>query len=156
VRDHGIQAAFVDYVQLLDSPGGSRYEKVTNSSLALNAARKRNKIVIFVLAQLKRELETRSPLVPYNSDIKDSGQMGQDADVILHLVWPWKVDQKKPPNEYLVFVGKNRNREVTKQTVTCQFFAQRQMVMDAAPPANYEPKFDRWNAGEPVTEGEWP
>jgi KaiC/GvpD/RAD55 family RecA-like ATPase len=156
VRDHGIQAAFVDYVQLLESPGGSRYEKVTNSSLVLNAVRKRNKIVLFVLAQLKRELETRSPFMPYNSDIGESGQMGRDADVILHLVWPWKIDNKKPPHEYLVFVGKNRNREVKKQTVTCQFNSQRQMVMDAAPPANYEPKFDRWNAGEPVTEGEWP
>lgn len=148
VRDHGIKAAFVDYVQLLNSPGGTRYEQVTNTSLTLNATRKRNKIVLVVLAQLRREVETRGgPLLPTNADIKDSGQMAQDADVILHLVWPWKVDNKRRPEEYLVVVGKNRNREVNSQHVNCTFMAQRQSIHDARPQdlPNYEKIFDDFN-----------
>lgn len=148
VKEHNIKAAFVDYVQLLNSPGGTRYEQVTNTSLTLNAIRKRHKIILVVLAQLRRDVETRGgALLPTNADIKDSGQMAQDADVILHLVWPWKIDSKRQPGEYLIFVGKNRNREINQQHVVCQFVAQRQAILDARPQdmPNYEHMFDDFN-----------
>ena len=50
-------------------------------------------------------------MIPHPADLKDSGQLEQDADVIVFLVWPHRVDSSNDPAVYQFFVGKNRNRE---------------------------------------------
>ena len=145
VEEHNIQCAVVDYAQLLRSHGKDRYEQITNTSIALRQAASRYKIVLVALAQLNREIEKRKQFAPLMSDLKETGQLEQDADVILFLVWPHRIDSKNPPDEYKFYVAKNRNRPINQPVVTCRFMPSRQMI--TAPRVqdrkNYEPAFDR-------------
>lgn len=78
----------VDYLQLLsaDSKGRSNYEAVSEISRALKAMAKDNGVAIMALAQLSREVEKRPDKRPQLSDLRDSGQIEQDADAVLFLV----------------------------------------------------------------------
>lgn len=137
VETKGIKIAIVDYAQLLGAGGKSRYEQITNTSIALRQLASQTKIVLLVLCQLNRSIEARNKFVPQMSDLKDTGQLEQDADVILFLVWPHRIDQKQPPNEYQFFVGKNRNRPINQVAVKCRFHPSRQMFMPEKPAPRY-------------------
>lgn len=127
VQEHGVKCVVVDYAQRIRGKGKSRYEQVTDVSVELSSCAKRNQIVLIVLVQLGREIEKRRPFVPMSSDIKESGQFEQDADVILFQVWPWKLDNSKPKEEYQFFLTKNRNREIQSNGfVQCRFLGNRQ------------------------------
>ena len=147
--ENQIQAAVVDYVQLLDAPGKTRYDKVTNASRILREAAKRNNIVLVLLAQLSRAIEGRNKFIPIMSDLKESGQLEQDADVILFLVWPHKIDDRQPKNVYQVYVGKNRNRITHQAMVESRFIPARQMLTAPKPntfsATRREGSFDAWN-----------
>jgi archaellum biogenesis ATPase FlaH len=129
VDTHQVKIAVVDYAQLLTSSGKSRYEQITNTSIALRQLASELKIVLLVLCQLSREIEKRIKFVPQTSDLKDTGQLEQDADVILFLVWPHKINKDLPANEYQFYVGKNRNRAINEASVKCRFHPSRQMFM---------------------------
>jgi hypothetical protein len=127
VQEHGVKCVVVDYAQRIRGKGKSRYEQVTDVSVELSSCAKRNNIALIVLVQLGREIEKRRPFVPMSSDIKESGQFEQDADVILFQVWPWKLDNAKPKEEYQFFLTKNRNREIQcNGFVKCRFLGNRQ------------------------------
>jgi KaiC/GvpD/RAD55 family RecA-like ATPase len=128
VKEHGATTAVVDYAQLLGSSGKSRYEIVTNTSVIIRQVTSETKVVLILLAQLNRKTEESGEFLPKMSDLKESGQLEQDADVIVFLMWPWKIDSSKPHNEYMMFVGKNRNRAVIKPNFTMFFHPSRQMV----------------------------
>jgi len=148
VEEHKIKAAVIDYAQLLQGKGKDRYEVVTNTSVALRQAANKHKILLVVLCQLSREIEHRKEFVPTMADLKESGQLEQDADVIIFLVWPWRIDNKQPPKVFRVYVAKNRNRAVNCNVLELQFDPARQVVR-GAPPENREQAFDAWNTSEP-------
>jgi replicative DNA helicase len=118
----------VDYVQLLQGEGNGRYEQVTNTSVALRHLATELKIIIIAICQLNRDIEKREKWMPRLGDLRDSGQIEQDADVILSLLWPHRLDQTKDPHEYLIFVIKNRSRETKKNPVKCEIKPSRQMI----------------------------
>lgn len=152
VKEHGIQCAVVDYAQLLQSPGKGRYEQVTNTSVCLRQIASETKIVLLVLAQLSREIEKRNTFTFQMSDLKESGQIEQDADVVMGLVWPWKLDGDRPVNEYQFHIAKNRNREISSRLVTCRFEPTRQRILQELTQDRFDSKryagFDRFNDGE--------
>lgn len=129
VDKHGCKLAVVDYAQLLGGRGRSRYEQITATSIALRQLASQTKVVLLVLCQLSRAIETRNKFVPVMSDLKDTGQLEQDADVILFLCWPHKLDAKNNPKEFQFFIGKNRNRAVVEPMVECSFEPSRQMLV---------------------------
>jgi KaiC/GvpD/RAD55 family RecA-like ATPase len=129
VEEHGITAAVVDYAQLLRGSGKSRYEQITNVSVALKQAAGRCKIVLIMLCQLSREIEKRNKFMPCMSDIKETGQLEQDADVILFLVWPHRIDRTQPAELFQVYVAKNRNRAINAPFVECRINPARQAIM---------------------------
>lgn len=148
VEKHKIQMVAVDYAQILRGAGKNRFEQITNTSIALKQAAAKHNIVVLLLCQLKRDIEARAKFVPTMSDIKDTGQLEQDADVIMFLVWPYKIDSSKSPELFQVFVAKNRNRAIMQPAVICRFLPSRQMIL---PPRvqdrkNFEPVFDAWNS----------
>jgi replicative DNA helicase len=143
VTEHDAKFAIVDYAQLLQSTGRTRYEQVSNTSTALRQLATRTGIVLFLLAQLNRELVKRGgAFVPQTSDLRDSGQLEQDADVLAFCVWPHRLDDKRDPNEYQIFVRKCRNRPINQTFLQVQFNPCRQMVLP--------PKVERWQPSVPA------
>lgn len=77
---------FIDYVQLLRAEGKTRVEQVTNISLALHTMAQRCGITVIALSQLSRpEKGAAKTRTPRMSDLRESGQLEQDADAIMVL-----------------------------------------------------------------------
>lgn len=73
----------VDYAQLLRSTAKSRYEQITEISIALKALAGTLNVPVIALSQLSRSLESRDDKRPQLSDLRESGQLEQDADAVL-------------------------------------------------------------------------
>lgn len=132
VEKDGVKCAVIDYAQLLKSPGKSRYDQVTNTSIILRQLANRTKIVLLVLAQLNREIEHRTSFIPCLGDLRESGQLEQDADVVVGLCWPFRTNKEEPVGKYQFHVLKNRNRGTTQSIVECLFIPDRQMITEAS------------------------
>lgn len=137
VEHEGVGIAVVDYAQLLSSPGHDRYQQVTETSIALRGVANSTGIVLLVLCQLNRQIESRGKFHPRPSDLKDSGQLEQDADVVVFSVWPHRIDPKNDPNLYQFFVNKNRNRAINMASFDCRFEPSRQRILDSAKTVKY-------------------
>lgn len=80
--EKGYQIIVIDYVQLIASKGANRVEQVTNISLALHELAQSLKVTVIGLSQVSRSDDDHTPR---NSDLRESGQLEQDADVIIFL-----------------------------------------------------------------------
>ncbi len=112
---HNIDMVVVDYLQLMR--GGrqeSRVAEVSDISSGLKSIAKELNIPVLALSQLSRESERRENRKPQLSDLRDSGSIEQDADVVLFLYRPGmhKDDVDRSVTELLV--EKNRNGPTTK------------------------------------------
>jgi len=87
-QGHKLELVVVDYLQLMspDTKGRSNYEAVSEVSRALKAMAKDHSVAVLALAQLSREVEKRPDKRPQLSDLRDSGQIEQDADAVLFLL----------------------------------------------------------------------
>ena len=130
--NNGVKVVVVDYAQLLVGKGKGRYEQVTEMSMALRQAAHSTGVVLLVLCQLNRAVETRNEFVPKMHDLKESGQIEQDADVIVFLVWPHRIDSSNDPKQFQVYVAKNRNRGIMQAAFRCSFNPSRQMFTQQA------------------------
>jgi len=142
VDEIGARLAVVDYAQLLRSDGRGRYEQVTNTSITLRQAANETGVALLLLCQLSRAIETREKFRPTLGDLRDSGQLEQDADVILFLAWPHRLDAERDRREYMVFAAKNRNRGINQPVATLQFNPLRQRI--EPPPARQTIGTDRF------------
>ena len=135
----GAQCIAVDYAQLIRSPGKTRYEQTTNTSVMLRQFASANNVIIIALCQLNRASEDRpGAFVPQLSDIKESGQFGQDADVVCGICWPYRMNADEPRERYQIFPLKNRNRDLQADVVECRINAARQQVLDPLPESRTE------------------
>ena len=82
IVEKSYQIVVIDYLQLIPSRGSTRYEQVTNISLALHALAQSLKVTVVALSQVSRSDDDHTPR---NSDLRESGQLEQDADVIIFL-----------------------------------------------------------------------
>lgn len=73
----------VDYAQLMRSRAPTRYEQITDISLALKGMAMRLQVPVIALSQLSRRLEERDDKRPMMSDLRESGQLEQDADGVI-------------------------------------------------------------------------
>ena len=91
VQRHGVKLVVVDYLQLLKSTNArakSREQEVSDISAGLKACGKELGVTMLVLSQLNRELERDKDRKPKLSDLRESGSIEQDADVIGMLYKP--------------------------------------------------------------------
>lgn len=114
VREKGIQFAVIDYLQLMDSEGSeaNREQEIAKRTRALKMLAKELNIPIVVLSQLNRSLEARGDKRPIMSDIRESGSVEQDADVIMFLyrdeVYNKEIEEGRR-GQAEVIVAKQRN-----------------------------------------------
>lgn len=100
----------VDYLQLLQAPGNSQYEIVTNISRQLKLLSRELNVPVISLCQLSRAVEMRQDKRPMLSDLRESGAIEQDADIVLFLHRDDYYNEDAEEKGIIeVIVAKNRN-----------------------------------------------
>ncbi len=84
-RKHGLSLLIIDYLQLVRAKAESRFQEVSEVSRSLKALAKELKVPIIALSQLNRDIESRPGGKPRLSDLRESGQIEQDADIVTFL-----------------------------------------------------------------------
>jgi len=85
-RKHGLDLIVIDYLQLMNHPKQDRHDlAIAETTKALKSIAKELKIPIILLSRLNRSLEQRTDKRPNMSDLRDSGAIEQDADIIIFL-----------------------------------------------------------------------
>ena len=115
--EHGIQLIIVDYLQLMrGDTGGNREQEIASISRALKGIAKELNVPVLALSQLSRGVETRGgDKRPQLSDLRESGSIEQDADIVIFLYRPeyYKitVDEEGMPTQGMgeVIIAKHRN-----------------------------------------------
>lgn len=116
--EHNIKALFIDYLQLITPPKAeTREREISLISRSLKQMAKELDIPVVALAQLNRDVEKRTEKKPMLSDLRESGSIEQDADVVMFVHRPEhygilffdKEKKKSTENKAEIIVGKQRN-----------------------------------------------
>jgi replicative DNA helicase len=110
-RRNEIGLLVVDYIQLVDSDEtrDSRQEQIAKISRRLKGLARELSIPLIALSQLNRGVESREDKRPRMADLRESGAIEQDADIVLLLHRPEYYDANDQPGVAEVIVAKNRN-----------------------------------------------
>ena len=113
---------FIDYLQLIGSAvkKENRQQEVTEISRQLKILAKDMKIPVVALSQLSRASEQRSDHVPQLSDLRESGAIEQDADIVMFLYRPSQFDKAASTHLVDLVVAKNRNGSIGKVKLVWQ------------------------------------
>jgi replicative DNA helicase len=112
-REKGLHLVIIDYLQLME-PGGrekfeSRQQEVSQMSRRLKIYAKELEVPILVLSQMSRQIEQRSGHEPVLADLRESGAIEQDADIVMFLHNPSKYQAGLPENMVQLILAKHRN-----------------------------------------------
>jgi replicative DNA helicase len=120
-REKNIELLIVDYLQLMQGPKAeNRQNEISQITQSLKALAKELDIPVIALSQLSRAVEQRTKKEPMLSDLRESGAIEQDADVVIFLYRPAvydKEDQDLKGLAYLI-VAKQRNGPTGRVTAT--------------------------------------
>jgi len=114
VQQHGIKLIMIDYMQLMDNPGpDSRQQQISEISRGIKGVARELNVPVLCLSQLNRASEGREGHRPRMSDLRESGSIEQDADVImlLHREDYYRMGEVdfQPDNIAEIIIAKQRN-----------------------------------------------
>ncbi|WP_294200565.1 replicative DNA helicase [uncultured Chryseobacterium sp.] len=125
VMQHGVKIIMVDYLQLMTAGGGgkgagNREQEISMISRSLKAIAKELNVPVIALSQLSRSVETRPGKRPQLSDLRESGAIEQDADIVSFIFRPeyykitvWDNDEEgqetSTENQAELIIAKHRN-----------------------------------------------
>ncbi len=117
---HGLQLVVIDYLQLIEPENrrDPRQEQVAQISRRLKFLARELQIPVIALAQVNRASEDRQDHRPRLSDLRESGSIEQDADTVMMLHRPGRVDKSVEDNTLEVIIEKQRNGPTGAITLT--------------------------------------
>jgi replicative DNA helicase len=131
-RENGLGLIIVDYLQLMSGGakfGGTdnRVQEISEISRGLKSIARELNVPILALSQLSRSVESRTPQIPQLSDLRESGSIEQDADVVAFIYREDYYNQESDrPNIMDVLIRKHRNGPTGK--VELYFDRERQKI----------------------------
>lgn len=143
-REKGLDLVVIDYLQLMSgsSKAESRQNEVSAMSRQLKIYAKELGCPILVLSQMSRLVEQRPDHTPQLSDLRESGAIEQDADVVTFLHNPSKYNNALPTDQVILDVKKNRNGAIGEVKLkwdakTTSFFEYEDQDADFTKPTEY-------------------
>ena len=120
--EHGLSIVIIDYLQLMSGSGkggnDNRQQEISEISRSLKALAREMHAPVVALSQLSRACETRTDHRPMLSDLRESGAIEQDADVVMFLYRDdYYNKDTEPPNEAEVIIAKQRNGPIGTVTL---------------------------------------
>ena len=122
-REENIELLIVDYLQLMQGPRRSenRQQEISSITQSLKALAKELDIPVIALSQLSRAVESRTDKRPVLSDLRESGAIEQDADLVIFLYRPFVYDDKKVDQKGLAYLIVAKQRSGPTRTVKATF-----------------------------------
>jgi replicative DNA helicase len=120
---YGLDLLMIDYLQLLEGDGGNRTEEVSSISRGCKLLAKELGIPVVLLSQLSRKCEERPNKRPIPSDLRESGAIEQDADVIL-FVYRDEVYHENTDAKGIAEIIVGKGRDIEMGTVRAAFLGQ--------------------------------
>ena len=120
---HNIGLLIVDYLQLLSGSSGffssdNRQQEISEISRNLKNLARELDIPIICGSQLSRKVEERTGHRPMMSDLRESGSLEQDADIVMLMLRPDYYDPQNKPGQTEIIVAKNRHGQTGSVTLT--------------------------------------
>lgn len=107
-RPEGLDMIIIDYLQLMRGGGKDRQQEVSEFSRGIKLLAKELNVPIIALSQLNRGPEQRADKKPQLSDLRESGSLEQDADIILFVSRPEYYDPQDRPGQAFLDIAKHR------------------------------------------------